>query len=93
MTHSDGGEQSLGHVGHDDADEEDDGLQPGVAQDDGQDEEGDAQEDGHAGDDVDEVLNLLGDGGFAGVQARGQGSDAAHGGAVTGADHNTTSGT
>ena len=88
-THSDGGKQSLGHVGHDDADEEDDGLQPGVAQDDGEDEEGDAQEDGHAGDDVDEVLDLSGDGRLAHLKARGQGSDTAHHGLVAGADDNT----
>lgn len=91
--HSDSGQQSLGHVGHDDTDEEDDSLQPAVAQDDGEDEERDAQEDGHTSDDVDEVLNLLGDGCLACVQARGQRGNAAHHGAVTGTDHNTASST
>ncbi|TNN37712.1 hypothetical protein EYF80_052123 [Liparis tanakae] len=61
-THSDRGQQPLGHIGDDDADEEDDGLQPGVAQDDRQHEEGHAQEDGHSRDDLDEVLDLLGNG-------------------------------
>ena len=92
-THSDGGKQSLGHVGHDDADEEDDGLQPGVAQDDGEDEEGDAQEDGHAGDDVDEVLDLSGDGRLAHLQARSQGGNTTHDGAITSVDDNTSSST
>ena len=89
-TYSDGGQQPFGHVSHNDADEEDDGLQPRVTQDDGQDEKGDAQEDGHACDDVDEMLDLFGDGGFAGLQARGQSSDATHDRAVSGADNNAT---
>ena len=61
-THSDRGQQTLWHISHDDTDEEDDGLQPSVTQDEGQDEEGHAKEDSHARDDVDEVLDLLGDG-------------------------------
>ena len=77
-THSDGSQQSLGHVGHDDADEEDDGLQPAVAQAEGQDEEGHAQEHGHARDQVDEVLDLHVDGRLARGQPRGQRGDAAH---------------
>lgn len=91
--HSDGGQQSLGHVSDDDADEEDDGLQPAVAQDDWQDEEGDAQEHGHAGDDLDEVLDLLGDGRLSGLQAGGQSGNTAHDGSIPGANHNPTSGT
>ncbi|KAF3839280.1 hypothetical protein F7725_017997 [Dissostichus mawsoni] len=60
----DSSQQPFGHVSHDDADEEDDGLQPAVTQDDGQDKEGNAQENSHAGDDVDEMLDLFGDGVF-----------------------------
>lgn len=86
-SHSDGGQQSFRHVGHDDANEEDDGLQPTVAQDESQDEEGDSQENSHSRDDMDEVLDLFGDGSFAGLQARGQRGDAAHDGAVAGADN------
>lgn len=59
-THSDRCQQPLRHVGNDDANEEDDGLQPGVSKDQRQDEESHTEEDGHARDDVDEVLNLLG---------------------------------
>jgi len=38
---------TLWHVGHNDADEEDDSGEPMVAEDEGDDEEGDAQEDGN----------------------------------------------
>ena len=71
-TDSDSSKETLGHVGDDDADEEDDRVQPVVAEDEGDDEEGDAKEDGDAGDDVDEVFNLLGDGGLSSFEARGQ---------------------
>ncbi len=54
----DGGQEAFRDVGDDDADEEDDGIEPVVAEDEGDDEEGDAEEDGHASDDVDEVLDL-----------------------------------
>lgn len=86
QTDGDGGEQALGHVGDDDADEEDDGVEPVVAEDEGDDEEGDAKEDGHTGDQVDEVMDLLGDGGLAGVETRGQTGDPAHGRLVAAAD-------
>lgn len=92
-TYSDSGQQPLRHVSHNDTNEEDDSLQPGVTQDDGQDEEGDTQEDSHTCDDMDEMLDLFGDGGFAGLQARGQSSNAAHDCAVTSADNNATSST
>ncbi|TNN24438.1 hypothetical protein EYF80_065436 [Liparis tanakae] len=83
--------QALGHVGHDDADEEDDGLQPAVAQDDGEDEEADAQEDGHARDEVDEVLDLDVDGRAADFELRRQRGDATHHRPVAGADHDAVS--
>ena len=57
-THSDRSQQALRDVGDDDADEEDDGLDPGVAQDEGDCEEGDSQAHGHASDDDDEVICL-----------------------------------
>lgn len=88
--YSDCGQQPLGHVSHNDADEEDDSLQPGVAQDDGQDEKGDTQEDSHSCDDMDEVLDLLGDGGFPGLQARGESGNTTHDRAVSGADDDAT---
>lgn len=84
FTYSDSSQEPLGHVGHYDADEEDDGLEPGVAQDERQNEEGHAQEDGHAGDELDEVLNLDADGRLADLQLRRQGGDATHHCLVTG---------
>lgn len=89
-TYSDCGQQPFRHVSHNDADKEDDSLQPGVTQDDGQDKKGDTQEDGHTCDDMDEVLNLFGDGGFAGLQARRQSSNATHDCAVSSADNKAT---
>ncbi len=78
ITHGDSGKQALGHVGDNDADEEDDSVEPVVAEDEGDDEEGDTEEDGDAGDDVDEVGNFLGNGRLASLQAGGQAGDAAH---------------
>ena len=71
----DRGEQALGHVGHDDPDEEDDCVEPVVAEDEGDDEEADAKEDGDGGDDVDEVGDLFGDRSVAGVQSRSESSN------------------
>lgn len=89
-THRDCGQQAFGDVGNNDANEEDDGLQPSVAEDEGEDEEGHAQEDGHARDQVDEVLDLLGNRGLSGFKAGGQGGDPPHDRAVTRADHDAT---
>lgn len=47
---------------------EDDGIEPVVAEDEGDDEEGDAEEHGHAGDKVDEMVDFLSDGRLACVQ-------------------------
>lgn len=47
-TNGDGGKESLWYVGDDDTDEEDDGVQPIVAEDECDDEEGDPEEDSHA---------------------------------------------
>ena len=82
-TDRDGSEQSLGHVGDDDADEEDDGVEPEVqrgrnvrrprrttarrgvepevAEREGDQEEGETEEDGDGGDNVDEVGDLARD--------------------------------
>lgn len=89
-SYSDCGQQPFRHIGHNDADEEDDSLQPRVTQDESQDEKRDSEENGHAGDDMDEVLDFFGDGGFAGLQARGQGSNATHYSAVSCADDDAT---
>ena len=88
----DGGEQALGHVGHNDADQEDDGVEPVVVENDSDDEESDAQENGHARDYVDEVGDLAGYGRLARVKAGGQTGDAAHDGAIASANHQACTG-
>ena len=86
-THGDSSQQSLGHICHDDANQEDDGLQPGVAQDERQDEEAHAQEDGYARDDVDEMFDLDVDGRTADLELWRQGGDATHHCSVPSANH------
>ena len=71
-TDGDSCKKSFRYIGDDDADEEDDSVEPVVAQDECNDEETDAKEDGDGGDDVDEVLDLLGDGGLATLKSGGQ---------------------
>lgn len=87
--HSDSSQQSFRYISHNNTNEEDDSLQPAVAQDDGQDEKGDSQEDSHACDDVDEVLDLLGNGGLPGFQPWGQTGNAAHHCTITSAYDNS----
>ncbi len=89
-THRHSGEQPLGHVRHDDSDEEDDGVEPVVAEDEGDDEEGHAQEYRHARDDVDEVSDLARDRSLAHLETRRQVGNAAHHGAVSGLHHDST---
>merc|ERR1719486_37927 len=91
-THSDSGKETLGHVGHDDTDEEDDRVQPVVTQDEGNDEEADTEEDSDPGDDVDEVLDLLGNGGLTSLQTGGKSSNPAHHGVVPDVDHHPDGG-
>ena len=52
------GQQSLGYIGDNDSNEEDDGVKPLVAEDESDDEESDSEEDGHASDEVYEVFDL-----------------------------------
>ena len=89
QTDGDGGEQTFGYVGHDDADQEDDRVQPLVAQRQSDDEERHAQEDGHAGNDVDEVLNFASDRRLARFQTRCQTGDSAHDRVVADVDDDT----
>ena len=89
ITDRDCGEQSLWHVGDDNSDEEDDGVEPVVAEDEGDDEERDAEEHCYTGDEVDEVLDLPWYRCLPHLQTWRQVSDAAHHRAVTGEDHET----
>ena len=86
-TDRDGREQTLGHVRDNDSNEEDDGVEPIVAEDDRDDEERDAKEDRDARDDVDEVFDLARDRRLADLQSARQVRDATHDGAVAGRDH------
>ena len=91
FTHCDCSEQSLGHVGDDDADEEDDGVEPGVAQNEGNNEEGHAEEDRDRGDDVDEVCDLACYWRLANLQATSQVGNTTHHCAISSVDHQTSS--
>lgn len=59
-------------------DKEDNSIKPVVAEDKGDDEEGDTEEDGHASDQVNEVVDLLGNGRLSRVQTGSQTSDTSH---------------
>lgn len=83
-SHRDSGQQAFRHVGDNDTDEEDDGLEPGVLEDQGKDEEGHPQEHSHARDEVDEMLDFRSYGSLAPFQPRGEGGDSSHHRAVPG---------
>merc|ERR1712242_244497 len=87
-----GGQQTLGHVGHDDSDQEDDGVQPVVAEDEGNDEEGNTEEHGDTGDDVDEVSNFFGNGSLVRSQTGGETGNSAHDGVVSDVNNDTHGG-
>ena len=91
-TDSDGGEEALRYVRHNDPDKEDDSVEPVVAEDEGDDEEADAKEDSDGGDDVDEVLDLLGDGGLPTLQTRCESSDSSHDCVVSDVDDHPNAG-
>ena len=59
QAHRERGQKAFGYVGDDDTDEEDDGVTPVVAENEGHDEEDDADEDGHSRDDVNKMADLL----------------------------------
>lgn len=61
-THSDSGQETLRHIGHNDANEEDDGVQDMILQGHCDDEEKDADGDGHSSHNMNKVLNLNGNG-------------------------------
>ena len=60
------------HIGYNDTNQKDDGIQPMVAEDEGNDEEGDTKEDSDTSDQVDEMVNLLGDGCVTSLKSRGK---------------------
>ena len=88
-TDRDSGEQSFWYVGDDDSNEKDDGVEPVVAEYEGDHEERDTEEHRHTGDEVDEVLDLARYRRLTDLQARRQVGDAPHHGTVTGEDYHT----
>ena len=86
-TDRDSCEQAFGHVGDNDSDEKDDGVEPEVTEYEGDDEEGDAEEDGYGGDDVNKVRDLTSDRRLHGLQAAGQDRDTTHHRPVARVDH------
>ena len=91
-TDSGSSEEALRYVCHNDPHEKDDSVEPVVAQDESDYEETDTKEDGDCGDDVDEVLNLLGDGGLATLKSRDEPSNPAHHRVVSDVDHHPDTG-
>ena len=73
-----------------DADEEDDSLQPGVLKDQRKDEERHAQEHSHTRDDVDKMFNFRSDGSLAPLQPRSQRGNSAHHGSIPSIHDNAT---
>jgi len=88
-TDRDSCEKSLGHIGHDDSDEEDNGVEPEVVENESDDEERDAEQDGYGGDDVDEVGNLSSDRRLDRLQPAGKDRDSPHYCPVPGIDDHT----
>lgn len=71
-THRDSGQEALRHVGYNDADEKDDGVQDLVLHGHGDDEEQHTDGDGYGRHNVDEVLDLHGDGRLLVADSRSQ---------------------
>lgn len=92
LAYRDSGEQTFRHVSHNDTDEEDDGVEQGVAEDEGNDKERHAEKDGHGCDDVDKMSNLSGNRRLSDLETRGEVSDTSHHGSVSGGDDDPTSG-
>ena len=90
---SDGGQETFRYVGYDDTDQENNDVQPVVAESQGDDEKGNSQEDGHSGNDVNEMFNLFGNWSLSRAQTGGQTGDTTHHCVVTDTDDNTFCGT
>ena len=91
QTDGDCGQQAFRHVRHNDADEEDDSLEPVVANAKGKNEEDGAQGGGEQGHQFDEVLDLQSNGGLRAAQASGEKGNLANEGRVTGSNDHASS--
>ena len=88
-TDCDCGEQSFWNVGNDDSDEEDNSVEPHVAEYEGDDEERESEEDSDACDEVYEVFDLTRYRRLSNLKPRRQVSDTTHHRPVTGEDHHS----
>merc|ERR1711962_1296324 len=91
-THGDSGQKTLGYIGHNDTNKEDDGIEPIVTQDKCNDEEGDTEEDSDSRDDVNEMLDLLGNGCLSTSKSRSKTCNPTHDCVVSNVDHHAYSG-
>jgi len=89
-THCDSGQQSFGHVGNNDTNEEDDCVKPVIVEDEGNDEEWHAEEDCDGRDDVDEMCYLTCYWGLADLQPTRQVGNTTHHRTITRVDYQTT---
>jgi len=89
-TYGDGSEQTLRHIGDDDTNEEDDSVQPVIAEDKGNDEEGDPEKDGYSCYQVDEVGDLAGNRRLAHLQTRGKIGNTTHHSPIAGIDDDSS---
>ena len=92
-TYSDCGQQTFRYISHNDTNQEDDSLEPGVTQRERQDEEADTKEYSHGWDDMNEMLNLNGDGGISDGQTRGEIGNTSHDSSVTSLNDDAMTGT
>jgi len=90
-THRNSGQQSLGHVGDDNADKEDDGIEPVVAEDERDDEERDSECHRDRGNNVNKVGNFASYRRLSHLEATRQVGNPTHHRPVTGVDYQTSS--
>merc|ERR1712110_1208502 len=88
----DSGKETLGHIGHNYTNEEDDGIEPVIAKDEGNDEEGHTKKDCDGGDDVNEVFDFFGNWCLSTLEARSEASNPSHHRVVTDVDHHPDAG-
>ena len=85
-------DNTFGHIGHNDTDQEDNGVQPMVSQYECNDEESDSKKDSDTSNNMNEVFDFAGDRRFSHSQTRGQVSDTTHYSPIAGVDHYSTGG-
>ena len=90
--HSHSCEKTFRNVCDNDTDQEDHGVKPVVAKDEGNDEEGHTKKDCDGGDDVNEVFDFFGNWCLSTLEARSEASNPSHHRVVTDVDHHPDAG-